>query len=112
MIIFSRSLCTLLAALLLAGCVSLRVGRDFDVHKFADRVEYGVTTQNQVRDWLGTPDSTGVGVETGGNRYDEWTYYFADGALTDMSGANVKMLHVKFDKQGVVRGYNWSASRR
>ncbi len=27
-----------------------------------------------------------------------------------MSNPNMKLLQLKFDKQGVVQGYNWSAS--
>jgi outer membrane protein assembly factor BamE (lipoprotein component of BamABCDE complex) len=110
MLSLSRGICVFLVVLLLAACNSLRLGQDFDVQLFANKVEYGVTTQSQVRSWLGAPASTGVGVATDGERFDEWTYYFADGKITDMSAAKVKMLQVKFDKQGIVRGYNWSAS--
>jgi outer membrane protein assembly factor BamE (lipoprotein component of BamABCDE complex) len=107
---FSRGTCVFLAVLLLAACGSVRLGRDFDAQLFAGKVEYGVTTQDQVRNWLGAPDSSGVGVTTDGARYDEWTYYFAEGKMAAMSAAKVKMLQVKFDKQGIVRGYNWSVS--
>lgn len=105
-----RAACISLTVLLLSACHTLQLGKDFDVHAFESRIERGVTTQNQVRGWLGAPTSSGVGVGTDGERFDEWTYYFAAGKLSDMSNANVKMLQVKFDKQGIVRGYNWSAS--
>lgn len=108
---FSR-LATVLLILTLAACGTVQVGRDFDVRAFETKVERGVSTQNQVRAWLGEPTGTGVSVDTGGERFDEWTYYFAAGKLTDMSGSRVKMLQIKFDKQGIVRGYNWSTSSR
>ena len=97
-------------ALLLAACSTVQVGRDFDVRSLEMKIERGITTQNQVRAWLGAPTGSGVSVDTGGERFDEWTYYFASGKLPGMSNAKVKILQVKFDKQGIVRGYNWSTS--
>jgi len=97
---------------LLGACSSIQVGRNFDANTFESRVERGVTTQNQVRAWLGEPIGSGVSVDTGGERYDEWMYYFASGRLPDMAGAAVKILQIKFDKQGVMRGYSWSVSRQ
>jgi outer membrane protein assembly factor BamE (lipoprotein component of BamABCDE complex) len=97
-------------ALLLAACSTVQIGHDFDMHALEMKIERGVTTQNQVRSWLGAPTSAGVSVDTGGNSFDEWTYYFAAGELPDLSGAKVKILQFKFDKQGIVRGYSWSAS--
>lgn len=111
MMYFSR-LATVLLILMLAACGTVQVGRDFDMRAFETKIERGVSTQNQVRAWLGEPTGTGVSVDTGGERFDEWTYYFAAGKLTDMSGSRVKMLQIKFDKQGIVRGYNWSASKQ
>ena len=67
-----------------------------------------MTTQDQVRAWLGAPTGTGISVDAGGERLDEWTYYSASGRLPDMAGAKVKYLQIKFDKQGIVRGFNWS----
>jgi outer membrane protein assembly factor BamE (lipoprotein component of BamABCDE complex) len=106
----SRRVVLFLTVFLLAACGSFQVGRDFDAHAFEAKIERGVSTQSQVRAWLGAPTGTGINVDTGGERFDEWTYYFAAGKLPDMSGARVKMLQIKFDKQGVVRGYNWSTS--
>ena len=97
-------------ALLLAACSTVQVGRDFDARSFETRVERGVTTQDQVRNWFGAPVNTGVNVDTSGERFDEWTYYFALGRLTDVSAVRMKILQIKFDKQGLVRGYNWSTS--
>lgn len=105
-----RTVLVSLIIFLLAACGTIQTGRDFDVRTFETKIERGISTQNQVRTWLGTPTSTGVNVDTSGERFDEWTYYFASGKLSDMAGAKVKTLQIKFDKQGIVRGYNWSIS--
>ena len=107
MVRLSRIAAVLLISLL-AACSTVRVGQDFDLRAFETRIERGVSTQNQVRAWLGVPTGTGVSVDTGGERFEEWTYYSASGRLPDMAGAKGKMLQIKFDKQGIVRGYNWS----
>ena len=106
-----RTVSLAIIAFSLAACVTVQVGQDFDVNSFEVKVKRGVTTQNEVRGWLGSPSSTGVNVDTGGDRYDEWIYYFTAGRLTEASVMRVKMLQIKFDKQGIVRGYNWSASK-
>lgn len=95
-------------ALLLAACSTVYVGQNFDLPAFETKIERGITTQSQVRAWLGAPTGTGINVDTSGERFDEWTYYYGSGRLPDMAGAKVKILQIKFDKQGVVRGYNWS----
>ena len=102
----------LLCVALLGACTSIKVGRDFDVGMFATRLEQGVTTQVQVRSWLGEPTSVGVSVAADGERSDEWDYYYAEGQLSDMSTAKLKILQIKFDRKGLVRSYNWSASRQ
>ena len=111
MINFSRITVVLLSMLLLSACASVKMGRDFDVGVFATKIEQGVTSQEQVRSWLGEPTSVGVSLATDGERSDEWAYYYAEGELSDMSKAKVKILQIKFDKQGKVRSYNWSASK-
>jgi outer membrane protein assembly factor BamE (lipoprotein component of BamABCDE complex) len=108
MFTFTRILQIAAIAAALAACSAVQVGRDFDVNAFEAKVERGATTQRQVREWLGSPSSTGVNVDTGGERFDEWVYYFAAGRLTDTSAMRVKMLQIKFDRQGIVRGYNWT----
>ena len=92
----------------LAACSTVHVGQDFDLHAFKSKIERGVSTQNLVRTWLGAPTSTGMNVDTSGARFEEWTYYSASGRLPDMAGAKVKTLQIKFDEQGIVRGYSWS----
>jgi len=108
---FPRITLILFAIFLLSACAAVKVGRDFDVGVFASRIENGVTTQSMVRSWLGEPSGVGVNLATDGSRFDEWSYYFAEGELSDMSTARVKILQIKFDSQGKVRGYNWSASK-
>jgi outer membrane protein assembly factor BamE (lipoprotein component of BamABCDE complex) len=112
MINLSRITVVVLSILLLSACGSIKLGRDFDVGVFAAKIEQGVTTQDTVRSWLGEPTSVGVSLDTGGERFDEWAYYYAEGEMADMSAAKLKILQVKFDKQGKVRSYNWSASRK
>lgn len=106
----SRVVSIAVIACSLAACSTVQIGRDFDVQSAETKIQRGVTTQEQIRTMLGAPVSTGVSVDTSGERFDEWTYYSAYGKLPDMSGARVKMLQIKFDKQGIVRGYNWSSS--
>jgi predicted small secreted protein len=109
---YFRTLSILFAALLLTACNTIQMGHDFDVGVFAAKVERGVTTQTQVKNWLGEPTSVGVSLATDGERFDEWNYYYGEGELADMSTAKVKILQIKFDAQGKVKGYNWSASKR
>ena len=108
----SRTFFILISAFTLAACGTVNVGRDFDVHAFEMKIVRGTTTQTQVGDWLGQPTSTGIDVDTTGERFDEWTYYFASGKLPGMSDSKFKMLQIKFDKGGIVRSYKWSDSVR
>jgi hypothetical protein len=97
---------------LLSACANVKLGRDFDVDVFAAKIEQGNTTQNMLRSWLGEPASIGVSMATDGERFDEWAYYFAEGKMADMSTAKVKILQIKFDKQGKLRAYYWSVSKQ
>lgn len=107
-----RSMISVLLAFLLSACGSFQVGGNFDLAAFQSRVRRGETTQAEVQRMLGAPDGTGVSVETGGERYTQWTYYDGSGNLSGPSNARVKMLQIKFDPAGVVRAYNWSADSR
>ncbi len=101
----------LVFALLLSACsTTIQVGNDFDAAAFTNKIERGITTRDQVRSWFGSPTNTGVSMETDGRSFDEWTYYFAAGRLPNMSNPNMKLLQIKFDRQGVVQGYNLSTS--
>jgi len=84
---FSRTTVILFAVFMLSACGAVNVGRDFDVGVFTARIEQGITTQSQVRSWLGEPASVGVNLDFDGERYDEWAYYFAEGKMADMSTA-------------------------
>lgn len=103
-----RTVVILVALTLFAACSTVQVGNDFDPRAFETRVQRGHTTQAQVRGWLGAPAGMGVVVDTGGERYEEWVYYYARGRLPNMPDLEVKTLQVKFDRHGIVRGYSWS----
>ncbi len=109
---FPRFTAILLIVISLAACGTIQAGQNFDMSAFETKVVRGASTQKEVHAWLGAPAGKGINVDTGGEQFDEWTYYFASGRLPDMSGAKVKMLQIKFDKQGIVRGYNWSTSEQ
>jgi len=92
----------------LVACGTVQMGRDFDLKAFESKIERGVTTKDQVRAWLDEPVAVGVNVVTGGRRFEEWSYYYGQGRLPSMEDARIKILQIKFDEQGIVRGYNWS----
>jgi hypothetical protein len=100
MINFPRIAIVFLSILLLSAGGTVKLGRDFDVGVFTTKIEQGATTQAQVKSWLGEPTSVGVSVAADTEPTDEWSYYFAEGELSDMS------------KEGKVRSYNWSASKQ
>jgi outer membrane protein assembly factor BamE (lipoprotein component of BamABCDE complex) len=102
----------ILLATTLSACATVQLGRQFDLEAFKSQVERGSTTQEQIRQWLGAPKSSGIVVETSGDKYLEWTYFFGYGKLGDLSHAEMKILQIKFDQQGVVRGYNYSADTK
>lgn len=106
----SRIAAMLCAVFFVSACGSVKLGRDFDVKAFTAKFEQGITTQDAVRSWLGEPTSVGVSLATDGERFDEWSYYFAEGEMSDMGKAKMKILQIKFDSQGKARGYVWSAS--
>lgn len=97
--------------LLAAGCASVEVGQPFDLGSFDKKVQQGVTTQDEVRAWLGAPAGTGTSVESSGERYAQWTYYHGKGRLPRITDPRFEMLQIKFDERGVVRAYNWSGGR-
>lgn len=103
------------AALLIAAlsaCATVQMGRNFDLQAFKSQVVRGKTTKTQVQQWLGSPGSSGIDVTTSGETFDQWTYFYGKGKLGDMKQARLKILQVKFDKDGIVRGYNFSSEVR
>ena len=98
--------------LMISACSSVQIGRDFDLAAFESRVQRGVSSQADVRAWLGAPTAVGIAVESSGERYEEWAYYHGAGRLPDMGDARVKILQIKFDQRGLVHAYNWSGEPR
>ena len=94
--------------MLLSGCASFQLGHDFNLEQFAGQVQHGVTTQAEVKGWLGEPQSTGVVVDRDGEKLQRWLYYYSQGKFSDMGKAGMKTLEVQFDQGGIVRSYNWS----
>ena len=98
----------LVLALGISACGVARFGRDFDLKTVESKIERGSSTQSQVRGWLGDPTSIGMTVDVGGERYEEWTYYYGETRLPNGADTRLKILQIKFDRSGIVRGYNWS----
>ena len=96
---------------LASACTTVKVGNEFDLPAFTGKVQRGVTTQADVRSWLGAPGGTGVSVDTNGERYDEWIYYHGAVKIPGSTDSRVRILQIKFDQRGVVRGYNWSGEK-
>lgn len=101
---------SLLMIMLLAGCSSIQVGRDFDMLAFDSIAKAGETTKAQVLDKIGDPKSTGVSINRDGERLLEWVYFYATGKLPGMDDAQLKILQIRFDKGGIIRSYNWTNS--
>lgn len=99
---------TAAVALLLNGCASVNIGKDFDLQTFEQRVAVGETQRTDVRRWLGEPVSTGQVVRSDGTRMEEWTYYHGTGRWPRMEDAQLKYLEIRFRADGVVDSYKWS----
>ena len=98
--------------LLVSACSTVQLGHEFDLSAFQARVQRGATTRDEVRSWLGAPTSAGTSVEVNGDRFEQWTYYSGAGQLPELKDAQMKMLQIKFDQGGIVRGYNWTSDKR
>ena len=107
----SRVIIIPLLLLAASACTTVRIGRDFDLAAFDAKVQRGVSSQSDVRGWLGEPNGVGTTVDTAGDRYQEWHYYYGTVRIPGSEDSRVKMLQIKFDQRGVVRGYNWSGER-
>jgi len=97
-----------LAAALLAGCGSMKVGREFDYSAFASKAKAGTTTTTEVQQWLGPPIGRGVEVSADGTHLDLWTWYYGQGKMGSDPAREFKMLQAKFDPQGKLVSYIWS----
>lgn len=100
----------LFMVLLLTGCGSIQIGRDFDVKAFENMAKVGETSKAQVREVLGAPKSSGISINRDGERLVEWVYFYATGKMSEMEGAGLKILQVRFEQGGKLRSYNWSNS--
>ena len=106
-----RRFFVLFALLGVSACTTVQFGRDFDPRQFEARVERGVSTRDQVRQWMGAPVSRGAGQNDQGERFEEWSYYYGHGSITNMQDANLKILQIRFDPQGRVTSYSWTGER-
>jgi predicted small secreted protein len=109
---WTRIVLACVGATLVAACSTVQVGHDFDIDTFAKKVEQGVTTEADVRAWLGAPTNVGEAVNVRGEHHVEWTYYFARGHLPGMKDAKFKTLQVRFDDRGTVLTYSWSGGAK
>ena len=94
--------------LALSACATVRLGHDFDISNFEARVVTGQSSRDDIRNWIGNPDSTGISVSASGVRSEKWGYYYGHGKLPGLKDAHLKMLEIEFDNQGQVHSYNWS----
>ena len=92
----------------LTACGTVQVGNAFDLQKFTNNAKHGVTTESEVRAWLGKPSSTGVAVNSAGVQTEKWTYYYGSGEISSMEQAHLKYLELEFGKDGRLVAYNWS----
>jgi outer membrane protein assembly factor BamE (lipoprotein component of BamABCDE complex) len=101
-------LSALTAVALTAGCTTMQTGREFNYAKFAQETRPGTTDMAQVRAVLGAPMGKGLVVEADGSLYEQWTYYYGTGNLTNPEKSRFKLLQIRFNQAGTVASYNWS----
>jgi outer membrane protein assembly factor BamE (lipoprotein component of BamABCDE complex) len=94
--------------ILLAGCTTMQTGREFNYAKFSQETRPGTTDMAQVRAVLGPPMGKGLVVEADGSLYEQWTYYYGTGNLTNPEKSRFKLLQIRFNQAGTVASYNWS----
>jgi hypothetical protein len=93
---------------LLAGCTNMQTGREFNYGKFSQETRPGTTNMAQVQAVLGPPMGKGLVVEADGSMYEQWTYYYGNGNLTNPEKSRFKLLQIRFNQAGTVASYNWS----
>lgn len=98
----------LAAPILIAGCTTMQTGREFNYAKFSQETRPGTTDMAQVRTVLGPPMGKGLVVEADGSLYEQWTYYYGTGNLTNPEKSRFKLLQIRFNQAGTVASYNWS----
>jgi outer membrane protein assembly factor BamE (lipoprotein component of BamABCDE complex) len=102
---------TLFSLMTLISCGAVQVGQDFKLQTFSSQAELGKTNKAQVLKWLGKPMSTGISQKADGERLDEWDYFYGTGQLPGMKDTKLKILQIRFDKNGLLRSYNWTGSK-
>jgi len=102
------SLAALAATVLLAGCSTVQVGREFNYEQFASKARPGTTSLQEVSAVLGPPMGKGLVAEADGALYDQWTYYYGRGDLGNSAKSRFKLLQIRFDQAGKLASYNWS----
>jgi len=101
---------SLFMVLLLTGCGSIQIGRDFNVKAFENIAKVGETSKKQVREALGAPKSSGASINRDDEHLVEWVYFYATGKMSTMDSAGLKVLQIRFDQNGKLHSYNWSNS--
>ena len=76
-----------------------------DFAAIESKLKRNATNQLQVHSLLGAPHAVGTSVEASGARYEEWLYYLSESKT--MGPGVTPTLEIKFDRQGIVRGYRW-----
>lgn len=102
---------TLFSLLTLLACSTIQIGKDFKLQNFSSNAQLGKTSKEHVLEWLGKPMSTGVAQKEDGERLDEWGYFYGSGQLPNMENTKLKTLQIRFDKEGIIRSYNWTGSK-
>jgi hypothetical protein len=101
-------LAALVTPVVVAGCSTVKVGREFNYQSFASKVKPGTTDIAQVTAILGPPMGKGLVAEADGSLYDQWTYYYGNGDLANADKSRFKLLQIRFDQGGKMASYNWS----
>lgn len=92
----------------LAACSAIQVGEDFDLAAFESKVKQNATSKAEVKNWLGSPASTGRVVDVDGSQREKWIYYYGTGSVGGKTAPTVKLLEIQFSAAGKVVSYNWS----
>ena len=96
-----KGLLALGVMLLIAGCVSLTAGNDFDISSVENIVK-NTTTKDEIHQWFGSPYMTGVD-----NGDEAWTYEYVKAGTKD---TKIKSLYIVFGKTGNVKSFTFSTN--
>ena len=76
------------------------------------KAQRGRTTRSDVRARLRTAAGIGVSAASSRDRFEEWSYYYGEDHLSNMTDPRRELLQLRVDQQGVVRAYNRSGEHR